>query len=218
MRGLRRSLLLGWAAGLGWAVLLLLVVAACGSAGSTADTLLTPASGTPAAATASPDSYEAALARSIEAGSHRFFAELTLVNQSQPLQVTMDGWVDGADRELVVGSGDQQLRTVVIGGVATVDGPGGGRPVPLAEAAAAPSLELLGSLRDLDVATAGRATGVLPAAALPAGVGGQDLSGDARVTVSYVPGGTITGYAMSDVRGRWEMTVVLWDVGASISS
>ncbi len=59
---------------------------------------------------------------------------------------------------------------------------------------------------------------MLPAAALPAGVGSQDLSGDARVTVSYVPGGTVTGYEMSDVRGRWEMTVVLWDLGARISS
>ncbi len=213
MRGLRRTLGLSWAAGLGWAVL---VLAACGSASSITDTTLTPSGAEGTAAVSSPESYEAALARSIAAGSRRFAAELTLFNQNQPLQVTIEGWVDGADRELVVGSGDQQVRTVVIGGVATVDEPGGSQQVPLAEAAAAPSLELLGSLRDLDVASPGRATGVLPAVALPAG--GHDLSGDARVTVSYVPGGTITGYTMSDVRGRWEMTVVLWDVGASISS
>lgn len=208
------------------------LVAACGPTASETTTLSTSTlmpdtttrSRPSTTATTSSDeeplaAYEEALARTLAADSYRFDAEVELETASGRARVEMRGWVDGADRELVVRSGDREIRTVVVDGVATVYGSDGPTETPLSEAGKAPSLTVLQELQEIDVAGPGEVSGILEAGLLQRlGINNEAENAPAQATVFFTPGAMIDRYLLRDPTGNWQMRVSLFDVGAVDSS
>lgn len=174
--------------------------------------------------TTSPDkeplaAYEEALARTSAADSYRFDAEVELETASGRARVEMRGWVDGADRELIVRSGDREIRTVVVDGVATVYGSNGPTEIPLSEAGRVPSLTVLQELQKIDVAGPNEVSGILETSLLQRlGINNETENAPAQATVFFTPGAMIDRYLLRDPAGNWQMRVSLFDVGAVGSS
>lgn len=163
-----------------------------------------------AAPSPGPDpAFGAALDRTLAAGSYAYEATVHLAAGSRPVTVELAGWVDGDDRLLVMTTGGETVRTTVVDGVATVEDASGSRPVPLADAAAPPSLEALRGLSPSE-ATGGRVRGTIDAAA-GAAVGIDGAAGTVDVDVTYTD--VITGYALADRAGRWDLAVTFRGVG-----
>ena len=175
-----------------------------------------PTAAVPTTSKADPLSpYLEALDQTLAAASYRFAATVQAQTQSGMISVDLTGWVNGADRQLVTTSGGRQTTTTVKDGVATVTTPTATTEVPLTEAAAAPSLLLLRDLQEPGVVGVGEVTGTLSQAVL-AGSGLSDGSAAGTVTdasITYEPGGTLTGYTLTDGAHTWTMTVRIYDVG-----
>lgn len=173
-----------------------------------------------ATATVSPEeeslaAYQEALARTLDADSYRFDAEVELETASGRARVEMRGWVDGPDRELIVRSGEREIRTVVEDGVATVYGPDGPSEIPLSEAGEAPSLTVLQELQKIDVTAPGQVSGSLKTNLLRRlGISDESNRAPAQATVSFTPGAMIDRYLLQDPAGNWRVRVSLFDVGA----
>lgn len=169
----------------------------------------------PTTAQAELSAYLDALDRTLAASAYRFEAAVQAQTQSGMISVDLTGWVSGSDRELVTSSGGQEMTTIVKDGVATVTTATGTTEVPLTEAAAAPSLLLLRDLQEPGVVGVGEVTGTLSQAVL-AGTGLSSGSAAGTVTdasITYEPGGTLTGYTLTDGAHTWTMTVRIYDVG-----
>jgi len=98
-------------------------------------------------------------------------------------------------------TGGETVRTTVVDGVATVEDAAGSRAVPLADAAAPPSLKTLRALSPSE-ATGGARTGDDRRRRRRGGPGRR--SGRRRRR-HYTD--VITGYAMTDPAGRWDLAV-----------
>lgn len=207
-------------------VILVLALAACSGAVNTQapSTPASPPAGlvtstsvaaSSGAESSSPaDDFFTALTNTLAAGSYRFDGTVRLTPASGPVEVTLSGWVDGNDRTLEVSVGGETIRTTVIGGVATVETPSGSRQVPLAEAARAPSLEVLRQIR-IETAEQGRITGMLPAGAGKMGGIDQIEPVPAEVTVTYST--TIDAYRLRDLGGRWVIDMTFSQIGESFT-
>jgi hypothetical protein len=152
----------------------------------------------------------------LDAGSYAFDATIEVTLQGDTAESELEGWVDGADRELTLKLGGEQVTTRVIDGVATVERDGETIEVPLAEAGNAPSLEILKGLRQIESESDNEITGALDAAAL--GASGFDVNGTAIVTVTLSADGSLSGYTMIAKNGSWSVEARFFDVGESFSS
>ncbi|NOY56235.1 MAG: hypothetical protein GXP34_09650 [Actinobacteria bacterium] len=159
--------------------------------------------------------YIDALDRTLAVSAYRFEATIQAQTQSGLVSVDLSGWVNGTDRELVTRSGGQEMTTTVKDGVATVTTPSGTTEVPLGEAADAPSLLLLRDLEGATVTGDGEVSGTLKGAVLQ-GSGLSDASAAGTLTdatITFQPGGDLTGYTLVDGARTWKMTVRIYDVG-----
>ncbi len=202
-------------------LVLALVAAACGggadspvgtvspaTTATTATSAPSPTDSPPTAAAESP--FSRALAATQAASAYAFEATVNLYPASGEVTVELSGWVDGSDRELVVTAGDQTVKTLVLGGVATVVGPNGTSEIPLSEAPTGPSLGLLGMVQVTEEGP-GMVRGLLPAAAVPdLGQGASDPV-DAEITIFYDD--VITGYRLADPGNSWTVEVSFQGVG-----
>ncbi len=204
-------------------LLVVLVAAACG--GPSTDTVGTVSPATSAPEPVAPSSTMApnptlsaespfgeALAATQAASAYAFEATVSLFPASGEVKVELSGWVDGADRELLVTAGDQTVKTLVLDGVATVIGPDGATEIPLAEAPTGPSLGLLGMVQVTEEGP-GMVRGVLPAAAVPDFGQGDTEPVDAQITIFYED--VITGYQLADPGNSWVVEVTFANVGES---
>ena len=127
-----------------------------------------------------------------ESGVYGFEATITLTIEGEAVEVELEGWVDGEDRELVSRVGTDEVITRVVGGVATIERDGQITEVPLAEADDAPSIEILKMLQQPKLVSATEVTGKLSAADLRAS--GFDLKGAANVTIYLASDLSLSGY------------------------
>ncbi len=170
------------------------------------------------AATNAPDplaAFTASLDRTIAASSYRFQAAVNAETVSGSVSLELSGWVNGDDRQLVTKSGNMEMTTVVEGGVATVTTPSGSTEVPLTEAQGTPSLLLLRDLQNIEIIAPGEVAGTMPGQILQgSGLSDGTLAGSGvTATVTYDPGGMLTGYVLEDDAKTWRMTVRIYDVG-----
>lgn len=131
---------------------------------------------------------------------YRFEGQVTVGRPGgRTVTVRLEGQVDGDRRALTVAPADggQAVTVRVADGQATVDRGAGPRPVALDEVPETPSLALLGELDGLVPDGSGTVTGRLPAAAvarfLPAAGPSPTATGPATVSVTFEPGGFISG-------------------------
>lgn len=202
------------------------VVAACGGPAAQAPASSLPSTQptrTETAPTTAPTTtaptelapYVDALDRTLAAAAYRFEATVQAQTQSGMISVDLSGWVNGADRELVTKSGGQETTTTVKDGVATITTSSGTTEVPLGEAAAVPSLLLLRDLEGATITGDGEVSGTLKGTVLQ-GTGLSDASAAGTLTnatITFQPGGGLTGYTLVDGAGTWKMTVRIFDVG-----
>lgn len=151
------------------------------------------------------------------AGSYAFSGELRILAGDGAGTVGIDGWVDGEDRTIVISSGTGEVRTTVIDGRATVEGPDGPVETPLEQAASAPSISVLTGLDDVTIGPDGSVTGLLREATASDDSTLAALGGDAEATVRLTPAGTLAGYELRDVRGRWTVEMTFFDFGETFS-
>lgn len=147
----------------------------------------------------------------VEAGSYAFEAKIQLSLQGQPMEIELEGWVDGSDRELVMKIDRQSVTTRVIDGLATVERDGETVEVPLTEAGSAPSILILKSIQNPTFETDNKITGKLNAADLVAS--DFDVKGSAIITVSITADGTLTGYSIQSNNDSWTVDVTFSDIG-----
>ncbi len=147
----------------------------------------------------------------VEAGSYSFEAKIQLSLQGQPMEIELEGWVDGSDRELVMRIESQSVTTRVIGGLATVERDGETVEVPLTEAGSAPSILILKSIQNPTFETDNKISGKLNASDLAAS--DFDVKGSAIITVSITADGTLTGYSIQSNNDSWTVDVTFSDIG-----
>ncbi len=136
----------------------------------------------------------------IEADSYRFEVVVAIATQDSILEVELEGWIDGADRELVLRTDSGEVTTRVIDGLATVERQGETIEVPLESAASAPSLNVLTAITDITWAPGNTIQGSLSAAQLEEL--GFDVTGAARVTATLV-GGSLARYTLTADDEAW---------------
>ena len=161
------------------------------------------------------ETLEAAVEALSEAGSYAFEATVEIEVQGDTIASEIEGWVDGADRMLVLRIDGEEVTTTVIDGVATVERDGESTEVPLKEAADAPSLEMLASLRSPEFAET-TITGTLNSKDLKAV--GFDVNGAATAIVTMTENGVLSGYEIVANNESWIVTTTFFDSGQAFSS
>ncbi len=209
-----------------------LMLAACSGSGdlglgstlsesTTSPATAAPVSSSPTATTAPGRSdrrneAEATVAEAVdalaEAGAYGFEATITLTVEGQDVEIELEGWVDGEDRELVTRVGTEEVITRVVDGVATIERNGQITEVPLAEADDAPSIEILKTLQQPEFVSATEVTGKLSAADLRAS--GFDLNGAANVTIYLASDLSLTGYRIEANNEALVVDVTFTEIGA----
>ncbi len=147
----------------------------------------------------------------IEAGSYAFEAKTIITIQDQPVEVEIEGWVDGSDRELTTKIDGQSVTTRVIDGVATVERDGESVEVGLQEADAAPSLLILKSIQAPTFDDPTTVVGKLNSSDLS--TTNFDANGAASVEVRLDSDGNLTGYTILANNESWSIEVKLFDIG-----
>ncbi len=154
--------------------------------------------------------YEAAVERTAAASRRSFSSAITVATASGPVEVQITGQRTGADRILTLTTGEGSITYAVTDGQATVDRGEGPQPIQLTEVPAAPSLEALRSMDDLDVSTAGLATGTIDASAV---LGGDTTPTEpVDVSVRYEAGGFVEAFEMAAPDGSFSAEVTFSDV------
>lgn len=175
---------------------------------TTATTTAIPISTTPLSFA---EALDAAVSDLIEADSYGFEVTVTLATQGTEVETEIEGWVEGADRELVLRAGSSEVITRVLNGVATVERDGETIEVPLEEASDAPSLEILRSVRDVTSTTSGEGTGSLSASDLKNL--GFDIKGSAEITLRLTPSGSLASYLLTGNNGAWSVETRFFGIG-----
>ncbi len=174
---------------------------------------LLPGSGTPGAGPDTLEAYQAALARTVDASSYAFSSEVRTDLGNGTYVVRINGRVDGDNRTLTVTTDQGTSRMTVENGVATVDRGDGPQQIPVEQVADAPRLTVLKQLENVQATDDGTVKGTLPADQLVQSVGAAEVSGAGTVTVTFEPDGTVTGYVVRALQGRYRAEVHLSDVG-----
>lgn len=200
-------------------VAVLLVLTACSSTDVVSDTTLAEVEPSAPVAAEAPEEaqhpVDKAVAAVLEVGSYSFDATLRLMVSGNATTSDLHGWIDGNDRELVVESGGDSVRTLVVDGVATVERGGQVADVPIREAAEAPSLTILAEVEELTEVESGRFMGTLTVAALRGS--GFDDATPVTVTISLDSNGTLAGYLLEASDGTWAADVAFEDIGQSFT-
>lgn len=136
----------------------------------------------------------------IEADSYRFDVTVSIATRDSVAEVALEGWVDGADRELVMRTGSEQVTTRVIDGLATVERQGETVEVPLESATTAPSLNVLTAITNISWAPGNTIRGALSASALEEL--GFDVTGAATVTAT-LRRGSLARYILAAADDSW---------------
>ena len=204
---------------------LLLIGSACTTAVVDSPATFTPAEPsatvgtTPATVTTEESSLgdllEKAIADLVQANSYAFTSNVEL-KKGESTTVEITGWIDGANRELIVTSGDQSVTTNVQDGLATVTKGGETIEVPLAEAGDAPSLEILAEMTRVSFSGPTTITGSLSPSALRST--GFDTNGSANVIVHLSETDELLGYELTAANGAWSIDVTFSLVGGDFSS
>lgn len=189
-----------------------LLAGACGGASETAETT-TSSTSAPAATTIAPATTvldgAGAVSQAVDtlrdSGRYSFEAIIVLSVRDEPTEFEVEGWVDGADRELVLRGGGNEVITRVVDGVATVERNGVVTEVPLSEADEAPSIEILKSIEGAAFSATTEVTGMLSAAALGSSGFGVDGAADVIVRLGGELG--LAGYSMIARNGTWTVDV-----------
>ena len=201
------------------AVVLLLVVASCGgeetTIGSSSASLPSITTTTTTTATQAPlsvdEALDAAVGGLIEADSYAFEVTVRIATQGTEVETELEGWVQGADRELVLRAGSDEVITRVLDGVATVERDGETIEVPLEEASDAPTLDILRAISNINSAGDGEITGNLSASELKNL--GFDVKGAAEVTVTLTPSGSLASYVLTGNNSAWRVETRFFDIG-----
>lgn len=213
----------------GLGAVLVLVVTACG--GSTAGSVVTDSTfasvavsvvQTPtvagdateaesvAAAQVAPDAMIAAAVDAlVQSAAYSFKSTVTLTVQGAEIQSELEGWVDGPDRQITLRIAEAEVTTRVIDGVATVERDGAVTEVSLTEAADAPSLQILRSIRNptfVDGGVEGKLSGRDLADS------GYEVNGSATATVLIAADGTLGGYEIWGSNESWLISVTFTDL------
>lgn len=159
------------------------------------------------------ETIDRAVDRLIEAGSYAFEAKTLVTLQGQPIEIELEGWVDGSDRELVMTIDRQSVTTRVIDGVATVDRDGETVEVPLEEAGEAPSILILNDLQNPTFDGDNTITGKLNASDLSEF--DLDVNGSATIEITVDRDGDLAGYTILSNNDSWSVEVKFEDIGQS---
>ena len=157
--------------------------------------------------------FENALNGLIEAGAYRFEVDVSLSTGSSVAEIEIDGWVDGADRELILRTALGEVITRVIDGVATVERYGETVTVPLESASTEPSLEVLTKMTDVSYAPGDTILGRLSESALRDV--GFEVSGSARVA-AVVDDEFLIHYTITADNDAWSISTYFSDIGAVV--
>lgn len=201
------------------AVALLLVVASCGgeetTIGSSSASLPSITTTTTTTATQAPlpvdEALDAAVSGLIDADSYAFEVTVTIATQGTEVETELEGWVQGADRELVLRAGSDEVITRVLDGVATVERDGETIEVPLEEASDAPTLDILRAISNINSAGDDEITGNLSASELKNL--GFDVKGAAEVTVTLTEDGSLASYVLTGNNSAWSVETRFLDIG-----
>jgi hypothetical protein len=145
----------------------------------------------------------------IEANSYRFEVTVSIATQDSIVEVELEGWVDGPDRELVLRTDSGEVTTRVTDGLATVERQGETIEVPLESASTAPSLHVLTAITDITWAPGNTIQGKLSAVAL--GELGFDVIGAATVTAT-LRHGSLTRYTLTADDEAWTIRTNFTDL------
>ena len=140
----------------------------------------------------------------VQSGAYAFTATVTLAVKGTQIESELEGWVDGADRQITLKIDDAETTTRVIDGVATVERDGEVTEVPLTEAPDAPSLEILKSIRNVafvDGGVEGKFSGNDLVEL------GYEINGSALATVLIAADGTLDGYKIAGTNESWVIIV-----------
>ncbi len=141
----------------------------------------------------------------VAADGYQFEAMITIVHQGETVEIELEGWVDGSDRELAMRAGGNEVITRVIDGIATVEHDGEVIEVPLEEAGTPPSIEILKSIQRAKYVSQTKVAGRLNASDLKAS--GFDAVGAAEVVVYLGPDNSLIGYDLELTSGGWSAEV-----------
>ena len=200
-----------------------MIIAACGGTPTaesptvaTATTAVTPIDTNSATtATATPptaaEAIEAAVDALLDAGSYAFEAEILVSSRGDDTEVTIEGWVDGADRQLVTTLDEQSVTTLVIAGIATVDTDGEVVEVPLEEAGNAPSILVLSAIQNPVFEDESTISGKLNSSALASA--DYEVSGSAEIRVTFGQDGHLSGYSIAAKNNSWSIEVAFTKIG-----
>ena len=205
---------------LGMALVSLALLAASCSKQNPTLTNIAPSSTTISAvvATESPDDtagdgtvakLQSAVDELIEANSYRFEVTVSIATQDSIVEVELEGWVDGPDRELVLRTDSGEVTTRVTDGLATVERQGETIEVPLESASTAPSLHVLTAITDIAWAPGNTIQGKLSAIALEEL--GFDVIGAATVTAT-LRHGSLTRYTLTADDEAWTIRTNFTDI------
>jgi len=151
----------------------------------------------------------------LDAGSYAFEVHIALVVGAETIESELDGWVDGADRELRLQVGNEAVVTRVIDGVATIERNDNITAIPLERADRGPSLEVLRSLDQIIMISPTELVGVLDASHLEGT--GFSAGGAADVVLYLAANGALSGYRMESGDKSWTVRARFSDAGESFA-